>query len=386
MSEAANRSDYIHRSLHYSHELIARQSVTPEDNGCQRFLSQYLSSAGFSCKHYQVNGVSNLIARWGSGPSHFAFCGHTDVVSPGPLEEWHTDPFTPVFRDNMLFGHGAADMKSGIAAMLAATERSVHLINPLEYSFWWLITSDEEGEALYGTSWMKKELDKQGIKLSACLIGEPTASQSSGDMIKVGRRGALSGSVVVRGKQGHVAYPDSCRNAIHTASDIIQALTSHRWSTGSGDFPGTSLQITHVDTGAWVDNLVPGAARIAFNVRYDAEYSNDSLVALLTSLIKNISPHTQIHWSRPCSPYLTKSRANDCWLQRCERAIVNTTGKYPLLSTAGGTSDGRFFDSSTQIIEVGVPNSTIHQANECVHLCDIITLEDIYTDILQGLV
>lgn len=373
------------RSLDYTRALIACKSVTPDDNGCQSLIARHLSQVGFHCQQYVINGVSNLIARWGTGPEHFAFCGHTDVVAPGPLEQWHTDPFTPVCRDNILFGRGAADMKSGIAAMLAATERAIPDMNPDAYSFWWLVTSDEEGEALCGTQWMKAQLDKQGIQLSACLIGEPTASQASGDTIKIGRRGALSGTVVVTGKQGHVAYPHSCQNAIHTASDIIQALTGYTWSTGSADFPGTTIQITHLDTGTFVDNLVPGTARIAFNVRYDAGFTNDSLMQLLTELIKGVSGNIDIHWSRPCSPYLTEPKDNGCWLERCERAIVNTTGKYPLLSTAGGTSDGRFFDASTQVIELGVPNHTIHQANESVHVSDIITLEDIYTDLLLAL-
>ncbi len=371
------------RSLHFSEVLMARESVTPNDAGCQAYLIYRLSKLGFHCEQHCVEGVSNLIARWGHGPVHFAFSGHTDVVPPGPLEKWNTGPFSPIVNNSVLFGRGAADMKTAIGAMLAATERAISSLDEGKISYWWLITSDEEGEAEYGSKWIKQWLDQQGVSLGMCLVGEPTASVRTGDTIKVGRRGSLSGTVFVNGKQGHVAYPHSCDNAIHRASRIIEALTTQQWETGSADFPGTSLQITHVDTGSFTDNLVPGQARVEFNVRYDSQFTQNTLRSHLSAVITKADSVADVAWSRPCEAYLSKPAVNQCLIRYCETAIRNATGRFPAISTSGGTSDGRFYASkSTQVVELGVPNKSIHQVNEHVHLSDLVTLEDIYTDIL----
>jgi len=366
---------------------MARESITPVDAGCQTYLMHRLEKMGFVCEQHKIQGGSNLIAKWGQGATHFAFSGHTDVVPPGPLEKWQSDPFCPVISQNKLYGRGAADMKTGVAAMLAATERAIDSLDPNGITYWWLITSDEEGEAEYGSKWIKSYLDEHHIELNCCLVGEPTATQSTGDTIKVGRRGSLSGTILVSGKQGHVAYPHSCDNAIHKASEIIQALSGYTFDEGSIDFPGTSLQVTHMDTGAFTDNLVPGSTRIEFNVRYAWQFNRDTLVALLTSLITDIDSKATIQWSRPCESYMSQSKdTQGCLISLVEKAIKRTTGRYPVVSTSGGTSDGRFFASDkTQVVEVGVPNATIHQVNEHVHLSDIVTLEDIFTDILHTL-
>ena len=374
------------RSIYFAEVLMARASITPQDAGCQSYLIYKLEKLGFFCEKYTINGVSNLVARWGQGPNHFAFSGHTDVVPPGPLDKWKSPPFSPVISKNKLYGRGAADMKTGIAAMLAATERTIASLDKEKVSFWWLITSDEEGEAEWGSKWIAEYLASKNVQLDMCLVGEPSASASTGDTIKIGRRGSLSGTIHIAGKQGHVAYPKTAVNAIHKASNVINALTQYPFDEGSDDFPGTSLQITHMDTGSFTDNIVPSAVRIEFNVRYSWQFNQNSLSVLLRSIINNIDTEAEVSFSRPCEAYLSKPKSNaeHCLIACVEKAIKGATGRYPVISTSGGTSDGRFFASEhTQVVEVGVPNTTIHQINEHIHVSDLLTLEDIYTDILK---
>lgn len=374
------------RSIYFAEVLMARASITPQDAGCQSYLIYKLEKLGFFCEKYTINGVSNLVARWGQGPNHFAFSGHTDVVPPGPLDKWKSPPFSPVISKNKLYGRGAADMKTGIAAMLAATERTIASLDKEKVSFWWLITSDEEGEAEWGSKWIAEYLASKNVQLDMCLVGEPSASASTGDTIKIGRRGSLSGTIHIAGKQGHVAYPKTAVNAIHKASNVINALTQYPFDKGSDDFPGTTLQITHMDTGSFTDNIVPSAVRIEFNVRYSWQFNQNSLSVLLRSIINSIDTEAEVSFSRPCEAYLSKpnSNAEHCLIACVEKAIKGATGRYPVISTSGGTSDGRFFASEhTQVVEVGVPNTTIHQINEHIHVSDLLTLEDIYTDILK---
>ncbi len=374
------------RSIYFAEVLMARASITPQDAGCQSYLIYKLEKLGFFCEKYTINGVSNLIARWGQGPNHFAFSGHTDVVPPGPLDKWKSPPFSPVISKNKLYGRGAADMKTGIAAMLAATERTIASLDKEKVSFWWLITSDEEGEAEWGSKWIAEYLASKNVQLDMCLVGEPSASASTGDTIKIGRRGSLSGTIHIAGKQGHVAYPKTAVNAIHKASNVINALTQYPFDKGSDDFPGTSLQITHMDTGSFTDNIVPGAVRIEFNVRYSWQFNQNSLSVLLRSIINSVDTEAEVSFSRLCEAYLSKPKSNaeHCLIACVEKAIKGATGRYPVISTSGGTSDGRFFASEhTQVVEVGVPNTTIHQINEHIHVSDLLTLEDIYTDILK---
>jgi len=374
------------RSIYFAEVLMARASITPQDAGCQSYLIYKLEKLGFFCEKYTINGVSNLIARWGQGTNHFAFSGHTDVVPPGPLDRWKSPPFSPVISKNKLYGRGAADMKTGIAAMLAATERTIASLDKEKVSFWWLITSDEEGEAEWGSKWIAEYLASKNVQLDMCLVGEPSASASTGDTIKIGRRGSLSGTIHIAGKQGHVAYPKTAVNAIHKASNVINALTQYPFDKGSDDFPGTTLQITHMDTGSFTDNIVPGAVRIEFNVRYSWQFNQNSLAVLLRSIINSIDTEAEVSFSRPCEAYLSKPKSNaeHCLIACVEKAIKGATGRYPVISTSGGTSDGRFFASEhTQVVEVGVPNTTIHQINEHIHVSDLLTLEDIYTDILK---
>lgn len=245
------------RSIHFAEILMARESITPLDAGCQSYLIYKLEKFGFVCEKHKISGVKNLIAKWGQGPVNLAFSGHTDVVPPGSLDKWKSPPFSPVISENKLYGRGAADMKTGIAAMLAATERTIASLDPSRISFWWLITSDEEGEAQWGSKWIAEYLSSHNVQLDMCLVGEPSASTKTGDTIKIGRRGSLSGTIYITGKQGHVAYPKTAVNAIHKANKVVNALTEYPFDKGSDDFPGTTLQITHMDTGSFTDNIVP---------------------------------------------------------------------------------------------------------------------------------
>ena len=388
MSIQPLRSTISARSIHFAEVLMARASITPMDAGCQSYLIYKLEKLGFACEQHTINGVSNLVAKWGRGPINSAFSGHTDVVPPGPLDKWKSPPFSPVISQNKLYGRGAADMKTGIAAMLAATERTIASLDKEKVSFWWLITSDEEGEAEWGSKWIAEYLASKSVQLDMCLVGEPSASAKTGDTIKIGRRGSLSGTIYITGKQGHVAYPKMAVNAIHKASSVINALTQYPFDRGSDDFPGTTLQITHIDSGSFTDNIVPGSVRIEFNVRYSWHFDQCSLSTLLRNIINDVDAEAEVSFSRPCEAYLSKPKNNSgsCLIACVEKAIKGATGRYPVVSTSGGTSDGRFFAGEhTQVVEVGVPNTTIHQVNEHIHLSDLLTLEDIYTDILLSI-
>ncbi|MDM7859729.1 succinyl-diaminopimelate desuccinylase [Alteromonas sp. ASW11-36] len=364
--------------------LIARPSITPDDAGCQHFLRTRLERLGFNCITLEVNGVTNLIARIGNGERHIAFNGHTDVVPPGDLNRWNTDPFTPVLHAGRLYGRGAADMKTGLAAMLAACEAFDWRSLASELSFWWLITSDEEGEAEHGSLAIQQYLQSQGVELSSVLIAEPTAATQAGDCIKVGRRGSLSARVNIQGRQGHVAYPKQTINAALQGAKIAMALSEIEFAPGSVDFPGTTLQVTQIDSGTHVDNLVPGRASVAFNVRYASDFNETSLKALLTDAISTVGADVDVQWERLCEAYLSNPTGGEnCLINIAEAAIFEHSGRFPVLSTAGGTSDGRFFATEgTQVIEIGVSNRTIHQANESIAIDDLEQLTAIFIRIL----
>lgn len=408
-------------SVPYSMELMRRPSVTPLDEGCQDWLAAKLSALGFDCHQFKVEGVSNLVAilapaaafddsaaAFGDPAAVFddqttnnqtqteqpirtvAFAGHTDVVPPGDVNKWRIDPFSPQIQGNELIGRGAADMKTGVAAMLAATEQVLRAQPQTRHRYLWLITSDEEGEAEFGTKAIMAWLAQQNIQIDQCVVGEPTAKHATGDAIKVGRRGAISARLHVTGKQGHVAYPQYADNAIHKMARVINALESIQWDEGSSDFPGTSLQITHIDSGSFTDNIVPANCSICFNIRYSHHYSQADLITLINEKLAAITTQYSLEWERPCEPYFTSSGTSTgephCLITAVEKAIHNNTGSFPVLSTAGGTSDGRFIASKyTQVVEVGVPNQTIHQIDERIAISDLVTLEHIYCDLLTQL-
>jgi len=372
----------------YLMPLLAVESITPNDNGCQAMLEKALSMLGFDCHRCEINGVGNLIAKVGFGNTRIAFAGHTDVVPPGDLNKWTSAPFSPEIRNGNLYARGVADMKGGIAAMLSAFAQVKNQLNLNDYSFYFLITSDEEGEAEFGTIEIVDLLKRLNEIPDFCIVGEPSATHKSGDTIKVGRRGAISCEATVKGKQGHVAYPQFAINAAHSAAELALRLSQITWDEGSADFPGSSLQITSIDTGEWTDNIIPGESQVHFNVRYSHKFSEASVKKTVLSAIDELKVDYQgieLDWQRPCHPYYTQGSEHSPiqLVTIAEQAVFDVCETFPKLSTSGGTSDGRFIAAAgTQVIELGVPNHSIHQIDEHVAIDDLILLERIYKNIL----
>ena len=368
--------------------LLQRPSVTPDDAGCQDYLSGELTALGFHCRRWHLNGVDNMVARLGTGPVRIAFAGHTDVVPPGDSERWQAPPFAATVIDNEIIGRGVADMKGAIAAIMAAIKEAHRGWDLDQYSFYLLLTSDEEGEAEHGTRDIVHRLAASDELPHLCIVGEPSADESTGDVIKVGRRGAISGELLIRGKAGHVAYPQFADNAAHKVTHIARQLCQLKWDSGSDDFPGTSLQITAIDTGPWTDNVIPGDSRLCFNLRFSHHHSIDSIQARIEALLACHGDSLELSWLRPCEPYLTETgqhQGRDL-VAEAEQAIMAVTHRFPRLSTSGGTSDGRFIArAGCQVVELGLPNHTIHQINERASLTDLRQLQAIYTRLLLQL-
>ena len=375
----------------YLMPLLSVKSITPNDNGCQDVIAAHLCMLGFDCQRFNHNGVSNLIAKIGHGATRIAFAGHTDVVPPGDEKKWTSAPFTPTIRNGNLYARGVADMKGGIAAMLSAFAQVQNNLNLDDYSFYFLITSDEEGEAEYGTLEIVELLKRTNEIPHMCVVGEPSATNATGDTIKIGRRGAISCEATVKGKQGHVAYPQFAVNAAHSAAELASKLSEMPWDEGSTDFPGSSLQITSIDTGMWTDNIIPGESHVSFNIRYSHQYSESTIKRRVANTISELSQPYQditLAWQRPCQPYYTASHDNNTiqLIDIAEQAVFDICQTFPKLSTSGGTSDGRFIAAAgSQVIELGVPNHSIHQIDEHVAIKDIICLESIYKKLLCNL-
>lgn len=373
-------------TVSFLQKLIQASSVTPNDAGLITWLSNELAMLGFDIQLVCRNEVKNLVAvrRFGDGPS-FGFAGHVDVV-PASGGQWRVDPFSGAIIDGAIYGRGSCDMKGGIAAMLSATQFLVdlHEQQPMNGTFYWLVTSDEEGEAEDGSKRIAQYLAQQNIVLDACLVGEPTSELKVGDTIKNGRRGALSGRVTVKGKAGHVAYPQNTVNAAHLAAQVVAQLTSLTWDfdqVGSS----TTIQVTGLHVPNMVDNLVPSRCDVHFNVRYGHGYSGETVISFINGALVKFQDHIELNWERPCEPYYTGSEGAGSFLGLVEHAIYQCTGQYPQLSTAGGTSDGRFFANGvTQVVELGVRNHTIHQVNEHLPLEDLHKIEQLYTQILEN--
>lgn len=392
-NEPAFSDEFITSAL-YQHlaSLLNRKSITPDDANCQQYLAEHLAHLGFTCRHIQINGVSNLVASVGNGQRRIAFAGHTDVVPPGDETRWLTPPFETTISQGKIFARGIADMKGGIACMLHAFAEVKHQLDLDNNQFFFLITSDEEGEADFGTKEIISYLSQRNLLPHLCIVGEPTASEKTGDVIKVGRRGAISGEITITGKQGHVAYPHVAENAAHGAAKLAYLLSQLAWDQGSIDFPGSSLQVTSIDTGSWTDNIIPGTSRISFNVRYSHNYQQEEVQQRVMALIDAMKCRElafDIEWLRPCTPYFTDKESSNSELSlitAAEQAIYHVCHLFPRLSTSGGTSDGRFIASSgCQVIELGVPNTTIHQVNESVKIEDLTKLERIYQQLLLNL-
>ncbi len=360
--------------------LISRPSVTPDDAGCQTYLSEQLTQLGFHTEQLPFKDVSNLWARIGDRAPLFVFAGHTDVVPPGDVSAWQSDPFTPTIRDGYLYGRGAADMKGSLAAMIAACSQFLTKQPTLNGSIGFLITSDEEGAAINGTAKVMETLTARGEQIDYCLVGEPSSQHTVGDTIKIGRRGSLTGSVTVHGKQGHVAYPTLASNPIHNALPALLELTQLHWDDGNADFPPTTFQIANTHAGTGATNVIPGELQVNFNLRHCPDSTADNLQQRIIEVFKRHQLDFSIDWQSPSPSFYTKSGT----LRQCvNNAIVDVIGTSPRSATDGGTSDGRFIASDhTEVVELGPCNSTIHQVNECVRVDDLIQLTNIYERLL----
>src|SRR5437763_10546405 len=370
-------------ALELARELIARRSITPQDGGCQDLLARRLERAGFRCEPMRFGQVDNLWARRGDAHPVVCFAGHTDVVPTGPLDEWHSDPFVPSIRDGKLFGRGAADMKSSIAAFVVAAERFVAERPEHRGSIALLITSDEEGPSIDGTARVVERLKGRNELIDYCIVGEPSSVDTLGDMLKIGRRGSLTGRLTVRGVQGHVAYPHLVRNPIHLVAPALAELVRTLWDKGNECFPPTSFQVSNIHAGTGAGNVVPGTVEVDFNFRFSTESTDSALRQRVETILRKHGLDYGIEWTLGARPFLSKrGRLADTVLEAAKRH----TGCAGELSTTGGTSDARFIiDICPEVIEIGPVNTSIHKLNEHIALEELEILPRIYLDTLRAL-
>ena len=370
-------------ALELTRALIACPSVTPADAGCQALMTARLAASGFSIETLQFGSVTNLWARRGDAHPVLCFAGHTDVVPTGPLEEWRSDPFTPVIRDGVLYGRGAADMKSGLAAMVTATEEFFAAHPDHRGSIAFLITSDEEGPSVDGTKRVVEALKARGETIDWCIVGEPSSGQTVGDTIKIGRRGSLSGRLTVHGVQGHVAYPQLAENPVHTLAPALAELTARTWDGGDAFFQPTTFQISNLNAGTGAPNVIPGELKARFNLRYCPVQTVEALKRTVEDILARHGVRYTIEWYVSGEPFYTPPGELS---QAAVDAITAVTGTAPQLSTGGGTSDGRFIAPlGAQVVELGVTNATIHKVNECVRVEEIGLLHRMYRGVLERL-
>ncbi|MBE0507778.1 MAG: succinyl-diaminopimelate desuccinylase [Marinospirillum sp.] len=371
-------------TLKLAFELLQRPSVTPDDAACLELIGARLAPLGFKLEHLRCGEVDNLWARRGESSPLFCFAGHTDVVPPGPLQRWKTPPFEPsIDAEGYLRARGAADMKGSIAAMLIAVENFVqnHPDHPGSLAF--LLTSDEEGPAVNGTIKVVEHLEARQEKIDWCLVGEPSSSSKVGDVIKNGRRGSLGARLLVKGKQGHVAYPHLADNPVHKAAAALAELAAEVWDEGNEFFPATSFQISNIHAGTGATNVVPGELEVLFNFRFSTELTAEQLQQRTQALLDRHGLNYEIQWTLSGLPFLTAAGA---LVEAADRAIYKVTGQKTQLSTSGGTSDGRFIaPTGAQVVELGPVNATIHQVNERVLAEDLNQLSEIYEELLQEL-
>ena len=370
-------------ALELAKELIRRRSVTPEDGGCQELVAARLARSGFRCESMPFGAVRNLWARRGEAPPLVCLAGHTDVVPTGPLSEWLSDPFVPTVRDGRLYGRGAADMKSSIAAFVVATEMFLQERPHHSGSIAFLLTSDEEGAAVDGTVRVVEALKQRGELIDYCIVGEPTSVEVLGDMAKNGRRGSLSGRLVVRGIQGHVAYPHLARNPVHQAAPALAELARTKWDAGNEDFPPTTWQISNLHAGTGAANVIPGSVEVDFNFRFSTQSTEASLRERVEAILKKHQLDYALSWTLGARPFLSKNG-------RLAKTVLDTakkhSGRSAELSTTGGTSDARFIiDICPEVVELGPVNASIHQLNENIELSALEQLPRIYLDTLRAL-
>jgi len=375
-------------TLALTEQLIARHSVTPEDRDCQSILARRLEAIGFACETIASNGVTNLWAvkrgTRGTDGKLLVFAGHTDVVPTGPVEQWHSDPFAPTHRDGMLYGRGAADMKTSLAAFVVASEEFVAQHPDHTGAIGFLLTSDEEGPATDGTIKVVEALQARGERLDYCVVGEPTSSQKLGDMVKNGRRGSMSGKLIVKGVQGHIAYPHLAKNPTHLFAPALAELTETVWDNGNEYFPPTTWQISNIHAGTGATNVIPGELMVMFNFRFSTASTSDGLQKRVHELLDRHGLTYTIDWSISGQPFLTpRGDLSDA----LAGAIREETGLDTELSTTGGTSDGRFIARiCPQVIEFGPCNASIHKIDEHIAVADIEPLKNIYRGVLARLV
>lgn len=370
-------------TLSLAKQLVSRHSLTPMDDGCIDIIGARLAPLDFKLEEMRHGEVDNLWARRGNASPVICFAGHTDVVPTGPVDKWDSDPFTPTVRDGMLYGRGAADMKGSIASFITAAERFVAENPKHRGSIAMLLTSDEEGIAIDGTVRVVETLQARNEKIDYCIVGEPTCVSKLGDTIKNGRRGSLSGTLTVKGVQGHIAYPHLVKNPIHMAAPAIAELAATTWDNGNEYFPPTSWQISNIHGGTGATNVVPGTVEILFNFRHSTASTTEALKSKLHSILDKYGLEYDLVWEMSGKPYLT---ARGDMVDAVANAIKQVTGIETELSTSGGTSDGRFIaDICPQVIELGPLNTTIHKINECVAVADLDALSEIYYLILVKL-
>ena len=370
-------------SLDLAIQLLSIDSVTPDDKGCQKILCSRLSKIGFNCEIMQFGEVTNLWARRGNSAPLLAFAGHTDVVPTGPLAQWDSDPFKPEIRDGFLYARGAADMKSSIACMVTACERFIQQHPGHGGSIAFLITSDEEGPAIDGTVRVIETLENRGEKIDWALVGEPSSNNTVGDTIKNGRRGSLGARLTVKGIQGHVAYPHLAENPVHRLAPALHELANTEWDQGNEFFPATTFQISNINAGTGATNVIPGEVIVDFNLRYSTVLNAEMIQQRIISILQSYDLKFEVQWTLSGLPFLT---AKGALVEAAQRAIKEVTGLDSELSTAGGTSDGRFIaPTGAQVLELGPVNESIHKINENIKVDEIDSLSSIYEKMLQQL-
>jgi succinyl-diaminopimelate desuccinylase len=370
-------------TLELTKQLISRASVTPDDQGCQKLIAEYLQALGFDIEHHRFGEVDNLWARRGKQQPVFAFAGHTDVVPPGPVDQWQHDPFVPTVSGKTLYGRGAADMKGSIAAMICACEKFIENNPDHNGSIAFLITSDEEGPAVDGTVKIVELLQQRNESIDWCLVGEPTSTATVGDVIKNGRRGSLSGTLKIIGTQGHIAYPQFADNPIHRLAPALHDLVNEQWDNGNDFFPPTSFQISNIHAGTGANNVIPGCVEILFNLRFSTETTEDQIRQRIEQILDSHELNYELIWALSGNPFLT---AEGKLIDATIAAIKQVRKLDAELSTSGGTSDGRFIaPTGTQVLELGPVNASIHKIDENIDIDELEELSVIYHEILEQL-
>ncbi len=376
--------------LDLSRTLMALPSVTPDDAGCQELLAARLTPLGFACEWFDAGGVRNLWASRGSGSPHLLFAGHTDVVPSGPAEAWSSPPFEPTVAEGYLRGRGAADMKTSLAAMVVAMEQLLEASpDTLKGTISFLITSDEEGDAVHGTRYAIEKLLERDIRPDFCVVGEPSSSRTVGDVVRCGRRGSLNATLTVHGVQGHVAYPDDAENPVHEALAALSELIAKRWDEGDDYYPPTSLQCSNINAGTGATNVIPRDMTVQFNLRFNTQQTAAGIQAAVAAIFASHDLNYSIDWQLSGEPFLTERGALTTAV--CG-AIEAATGQTPELSTSGGTSDGRFISpwgepgsNRVEVVELGPTNATIHKVDECIDIAELAPLTSMYREITRRL-